>query len=86
MLLKRSTLENTRKIEYNTAMPQEPKKRHSRARQGKRRAHIRLEAQNGLTCPNCAHIIRAHTVCKNCGYYDGRQVLVLKEKPKQQSA
>lgn len=58
-------------------MPQEPKKRHSKARQGKRRAHIRLHVPQGVICPNCKQITIPHTVCKNCGYYDGRQVLVI---------
>lgn len=63
-------------------MPQEPKKRHSRARQGKRRAHIHLETQRGTICPNCARVIRPHTICRHCGYYNGKQVLVFKEKQK----
>ena len=61
-------------------MPQEPKKRHSRARQGKRRAHIRLKPQKGILCPNCSHVINPHIVCRNCGYYNGKQALVLKPK------
>ncbi|MEK7092618.1 MAG: 50S ribosomal protein L32 [Patescibacteria group bacterium] len=58
-------------------MPQEPKKRHSRARQGKRRAAIKLTLTKAVTCPNCSAISRAHMVCKKCGYYDGRKILVI---------
>lgn len=58
-------------------MPQEPKKRHSRARQGKRRAAIKLKTKKGITCLNCSALVLPHTVCKKCGYYDGRQVLVI---------
>ena len=58
-------------------MPQEPKKRHSRARQGKRRAAIHLKTAKGSACPNCSAIVIPHTVCKKCGYYDGRQILVV---------
>lgn len=58
-------------------MPQEPKKRHSRQRQGKRRAHIKLFLPKIYVCPNCAKPTIPHTVCKACGYYDGRQVLVI---------
>ncbi|MBI2430437.1 MAG: 50S ribosomal protein L32 [Candidatus Levybacteria bacterium] len=61
-------------------MPQEPKKRHSRQRQGKRRASIHLKTQKSVVCPNCAGIIIPHTVCKYCGYYDKRQVLTMKKK------
>ena len=63
------------KIRYNTTMPHEPKKRHSRARQGKRRASIRLTSPNGMVCLNCKAIIISHTVCKKCGYYDGKEIV-----------
>lgn len=61
-------------------MPQEPKRRHSRQRKGKRRASIELEAPKGILCPNCKQITLPHTVCKHCGYYDGRPVIVLRKK------
>lgn len=61
-------------------MPQEPKKRHSRQRQGKRRASIRFEAKKGIVCQNCGSMILPHIVCKSCGYYKGKQVIVKKEK------
>ncbi|OGH11231.1 MAG: 50S ribosomal protein L32 [Candidatus Levybacteria bacterium RIFCSPHIGHO2_01_FULL_36_15] len=55
-------------------MPHEPKKRHSRQRQGKRRAAIKLNLPNILLCKNCGSVIEAHTVCKSCGYYKGKQL------------
>lgn len=61
-------------------MPQEPKKRHSRQRQGKRRASISLKTKKGVICPNCKALTKPHTVCKNCGYYKGKQVKKVKEK------
>lgn len=61
-------------------MPQEPKKRHSRQRQGKRRASIHLELPKGTTCANCGAVTAPHTVCKQCGYYKGQPVLVKKAK------
>jgi len=63
-------------------MPQEPKKRHSRARQGKRRASIRLSLSKTLPCSNCGTLIMPHTVCKNCGYYKGREVINKSKKQK----
>lgn len=67
-------------------MPHEPKKRHSRARQGKRRASIHLKTPSFLVCSNCKNTILPHTVCKKCGYYDGRQVLTIKAKEKNPKA
>jgi len=61
-------------------MPQEPKKRHSRQRQGKRRTSIKLTVSKPIKCPNCANITPSHQVCKKCGYYKGKQIIKLKEK------
>lgn len=65
-------------------MPQEPKKRHSRQRQGKRRAAIHLKINSYVFCPNCHEPMLSHLVCKNCGYYKGKQVIVKKEKKKEE--
>jgi large subunit ribosomal protein L32 len=66
-------------------MPQEPKKRHSRARQGKRRAAIRLSVAKTIVCPNCQAPILPHKICKSCGYYKGKMVLDLAKKTKKLS-
>jgi large subunit ribosomal protein L32 len=63
-------------------MPQEPKKRHSRQRKGKRRASIKLKSVWGINCPNCGKVKLPHTICKNCGFYKGKQFLTLKKKDK----
>lgn len=58
-------------------MSQEPKKRHSRQRQGKRRASIKLSTPAMVTCPNCGEYNLPHTVCKRCGYYRGQEVMAM---------
>lgn len=60
-------------------MSQEPKKRHSRARQGKRRASISLTVAKALTCPNCGAPHFAHRVCEACGFYKGKQIIKVKQ-------
>lgn len=65
-------------------MPQEPKKRHSKQRKGKRRASIRLELPGFVLCPNCKNPALPHVICKNCGFYKGTQVLQTKEKKKKE--
>jgi large subunit ribosomal protein L32 len=65
-------------------MPQEPKKRHSRQRQGKRRAAIKLTASSYIFCPNCHEPTFAHVICRKCGYYKGKQVVTKKEKTKEE--
>ncbi|OGH13416.1 MAG: 50S ribosomal protein L32 [Candidatus Levybacteria bacterium RIFCSPLOWO2_02_FULL_37_10] len=61
-------------------MPQEPKRRHSRQRKGKRRASIALKISAGIVCSNCGTLNPSHVVCKNCGFYKGKAVIVRKEK------
>ncbi|MBI3984626.1 MAG: 50S ribosomal protein L32 [Candidatus Levybacteria bacterium] len=61
-------------------MPQEPKKRHSRQRQGKRRASIHLSLSHTVTCPNCQTEILAHQICPKCGFYKGREVISMQKK------
>ena len=55
-------------------MAQEPKKRHSRARQGKRRAAIKLSITQAVVCKNCGAANVSHVVCAKCGYYKGEPV------------
>ncbi len=33
-----------------------------------------------VECPHCHAMILPHRVCPECGYYEGRQVLVFEEK------
>jgi large subunit ribosomal protein L32 len=53
----------------------EPKKRHSRQRQGKRRASIHLKVMAAVTCKNCGEARLPHIICKNCGFYKGREII-----------
>lgn len=52
-----------------------PKKRKTKSQQGNRRSHIKVEESELSECPNCGETIRPHTVCSNCGYYKGEQVI-----------
>lgn len=54
-------------------MPQEPKRRHSRSRKGKRRASISLSIPNAIVCSNCGVMTMPHAICRNCGYYRGKE-------------
>ncbi|MBZ5524026.1 MAG: 50S ribosomal protein L32 [Acidobacteriia bacterium] len=56
-----------------------PKRRHSKARTGRRRAHDFLTASGVAECPNCHEKARLpHRVCTKCGYYKGREVVEVK--------
>ena len=53
-----------------------PKRKLSRASKGHRRAHLALTRAQLVRCSHCSAMIRPHTICADCGYYRGRQVLV----------
>lgn len=55
-------------------MPQEPKKKHSKARKRTRRAAIKLTSVGLVVCPNCKQPTIPHQACKSCGYYKGSKV------------
>jgi len=59
-----------------------PKKKHSRSRQGKRRANWRTHAPNLSACPACHAPTLSHHACLSCGSYQGRTVIAIKEKSK----
>lgn len=52
-----------------------PKRRHSRARRDKRRAHDHLATPTLSKCPNCQEDKLPHRVCPQCGMYKGREVI-----------
>ena len=56
-----------------------PKRRHSKARTSKRRAHDGLKPAGMGECPQCHEPKLPHRVCSHCGYYKGRQVKAVKE-------
>lgn len=56
-----------------------PKRRVSTTRRDKRRSSVwKLTAPTLTKCTNCGEYFRPHTVCKACGYYNGKQVIVKK--------
>lgn len=56
-----------------------PKRRHSKSRTSKRRTHDALPQVQTTRCPQCQEMKLPHQICRNCGYYDGRQVRAVKE-------
>ena len=52
-----------------------PKRRVSKERRDRRRAHWKLELPGLVKCPNCQEFCLPHRMCKVCGYYKGREVV-----------
>ena len=57
-----------------------PKRRHSKSPTAKRRTHDALKPKSLSLCPQCHEMKLPHTVCKNCGFYRGRQVRAVDEE------
>jgi len=62
-----------------------PKQKHTKSRRDKRRMHLYLKAPALITCPKCGKPVLPHTLCWNCSYYKGREVIdVLKKLTKKE--
>jgi large subunit ribosomal protein L32 len=57
-----------------------PKRKWSKARTGKRRSQWKLSKPNLVSCPQCHTLRMSHIVCKECGFYDGKEVVKEAEK------
>jgi large subunit ribosomal protein L32 len=62
-------------------MAPQPKRKLSKGRRNRRRAHDALQTRNLVSCSNCGAMRLPHTVCASCGHYQGREIFeVAKEK------
>ena len=57
-----------------------PARKTYRAKRDSRRAQTFKASLPGIVeCPQCHEMKLAHRVCKNCGYYKGKEVVVTEE-------
>ncbi len=63
-----------------------PKRKHSKARRDKSRTHWKLAVVSTTRCPQCAQVVRPHHMCGHCGYYRGRQVVLIPAKKEKKSS
>jgi len=59
-----------------------PKRKHSKGRRERRRAHDAITAVNLVQCSNCGEMRLPHTVCPNCGHYQGREIVAMEKEEK----
>jgi large subunit ribosomal protein L32 len=55
-------------------MPPLPKRKHSKGRRNRRRAHDAIDGPSLVVCTNCGEKHTSHRVCPHCGHYAGREV------------
>ncbi|MDD5747980.1 MAG: 50S ribosomal protein L32 [Actinomycetota bacterium] len=51
-----------------------PKRRVSKTRRDSRRAHFKAKTPTVVECPQCHKPKLPHRVCRECGYYNGKQI------------
>ncbi|MCU0464821.1 MAG: 50S ribosomal protein L32 [Anaerolineae bacterium] len=54
-----------------------PKRKVSKGRRDRRRAHDALSLKHLVACENCGEYKIAHRVCPKCGTYRGKTVFVV---------
>ena len=57
-----------------------PKRKTSKQRKHTRAANWKISAPSLVECPQGHEKKLNHRVCKNCGYYDGREIVVVSDK------
>ena len=57
-----------------------PKRKHSKTRRDKGRAHTKLEGPALSLCPHCQQPKAPHRICPHCGMYKDKKYIEKKEK------
>ena len=56
-----------------------PKRKTSKSKRNKRRAHDALTTPAMSTCPECGEATLRHRACSHCGSYRGRRVIEIND-------
>jgi len=56
-----------------------PFRKTSKAAKNKRRSHLALQSQAIISCNNCGAMIKPHRVCRECGFYKGKEAITIKD-------
>jgi len=49
--------------------------RHTKSKRNKRRMHIFINPPNLTKCSKCGKFVLPYTICWNCGFYKGQEVI-----------
>ena len=52
-----------------------PKRKFSKGRKNRRRAHDAIGTPNLVACSNCGERKMPHRVCPSCGHYRSKQII-----------
>jgi large subunit ribosomal protein L32 len=57
-----------------------PKQHHTKGRRDRRRVRFAVKAKNLVACSQCKKMIKPHEACPYCGFYKGKEAIVVKKK------
>ncbi len=57
-----------------------PKKKRSKSRQRSRQSQQKLSSPSIGYCPQCKVPVLSHFACPECGYYKGKQAVIIQAK------
>ncbi|MCK5768040.1 MAG: 50S ribosomal protein L32 [Candidatus Atribacteria bacterium] len=57
-----------------------PKRKTSKSRKNKRRTHWNLTETKLTECPRCHEMKLPHRACPECGYYNGKKIVISTEE------
>ncbi|ATG97489.1 50S ribosomal protein L32 [Mesoplasma lactucae] len=52
-----------------------PFRKTSKSVKNKRRSHMALKSSAIISCENCGAMIKPHRVCRDCGFYKGKEAV-----------
>lgn len=52
-----------------------PKRKTSKSKRDKRRANHHAPVKNFAACKNCGASIQSHQICRECGFYKGKEII-----------
>ncbi len=57
-----------------------PRHRHTKGKRNKVRMHLFIKPAVLTICKKCKKSVRPHTICKNCGFYNGKKIIDVLKK------
>ena len=57
-----------------------PRQRKTKSQRNQRRMHLFAKSPILAKCKKCGKPVLSHTVCQNCGYYKGTEIINVLEK------
>lgn len=59
-----------------------PSQKRTKSSKRRRASHFALKKTKLNNCPQCGKPILPHRACAACGYYQGRPIIIIKQKKK----